>query len=229
MAVELRLSAGLTLIGEGIGTGTQRAVALRKNSLEASMNVENPHDVAERWFALRVKSRFEKVVATVARNKGFEEFLPLYQSRRRWSDRLKSVELPLFPGYIFCRLDPQHRLPLLTIPGVLHFVGIGKMPSPIEDTEIAAIQAAVRSGLLMDPWPFLEVGQRLRLEEGPLAGVEGILVGTSKRQRLVVSVTLLRRSVAVAIERHWATPLDVRGRPLVMPVRPSLIESSPCI
>jgi transcription antitermination factor NusG len=143
----------------------------------------------------------------IARNKGFEEFLPLHQSRRRWSDRLKAIDLPLFPGYVFCRLDPQRRLPLLTIPGVLHFVGIGKIPSPIEDTEIAAIQTATGSGILTEPWPFLEVGQRVRLEGGPLAGLEGILVETPTRQRVVVSVTLLKRSVAVAIEGCSATPV----------------------
>ena len=91
----------------------------------------------------------------MASNKGFEEFLPVYQCRRRWSDRLKEVEFPLFPGYVFCRLNPQYRLPLLTIPGVLHFVGIGKTPVPLEDAEITAIQAAVRSGLSTEPWPFL--------------------------------------------------------------------------
>ena len=167
-----------------------------------------------------MKSRYEKIVATAAHNKGFEEFLPLYQSRRRWSDRQKSVDLPLFPGYIFCRLNPQYRMPLLIIPGVVHFVGIGKLPVPIEDSEIAAIQTALRSGLWMEPWDYLEAGQRVRLEDGPLAGVEGIFVGTSKQERIVVSVTLLKRSVAVAIERHWATPLDLSGRPLVMPVQP---------
>lgn len=193
------------------------------------MNVENPNNLPERWFALRVKSRCEKVVAMMAQNKGFEEFLPLYQARRRWSDRVQSVELPLFPGYLFCRLDPQRRLPLLTIPGVLHFVGIGKIPIPIEDAEIAAIQTAIRSGLSTEPCPFLEVGQRVRLEDGPLAGLEGILVGTSKQQRLVVSVTLLQRSVAVAIERDWATPLDVSGRPLIIPGRPTRFQSSSCI
>src|SRR5580658_10194171 len=104
------------------------------------MNDESHRDVPERWFAVRVKSRCEKVVATIARNKGFEEFLPLYQSRSRWSDRLKAIELPLFPGYIFCRLDPRQRLPLLTIPGVLHFVGVGKVPTAIDDAEIAGIQ-----------------------------------------------------------------------------------------
>jgi transcription antitermination factor NusG len=189
--------------------------------------VENFNNGA-RWFALRVKSRFEKVVATMASNKGFEEFLPVYQCRRRWSDRLKEVEFPLFPGYVFCRLDPQYRLPLLTIPGVLHFVGIGKTPVPLEDAEIAAIKAAVQSGLSTEPWPFLEAGQRVRLEEGPLAGVEGLFVGASKQDRLVVSVTLLKRAVAVTIERHWATPLDSSGRPLPTQPRP-LILNPPAI
>jgi len=152
------------------------------------------------------------MVALMARNKGFEEFLPLYRARRRWSDRQKETEFPLFPGYVFCRLDPQHRLPILTIPGVVHVVGIGKTPVPIEEREITAIQAAVRSGLSAEPWPFLEAGQRVRLEEGPLAGLEGILVGSAKQHRIVVSVTLLKRSVAVAIERHWVRPLDSAGR-----------------
>ena len=125
------------------------------------------------WLALRVKSRCEKQVASIARGKGFEEFLPLYQSRRRWSDRYTSVELPLFPGYVFCRLDPKNRLPLLTIPGALHFVGIGKIPLPIDPAEIAAVQAAVQSGLGAEPFPFLAVGQRIRLEGGPLAGMDG--------------------------------------------------------
>jgi transcription antitermination factor NusG len=177
------------------------------------MTLEPLREVRERWFALRVQSRCEKVVAAIARNKGFEEFLPLQQGCRRWSDRLKAIDLPLFPGYLFCRLDPQRRLPLLTIPGVLHFVGIGKIPSPIEDGEIAAIQTAVGSGILTEPWPFLEAGQRVRLEDGPLTGLEGILVETRNRQRVVVSVTLLKRSVAVAIERHWATPVHVSDQP----------------
>ena len=192
------------------------------------MNVEDIHNTLERWYALRVKSRCEKVVATMVQNKGFEEFLPLYQCRRRWSDRVQTVEFPLFPGYIFCRLRPQHRLPLLTIPGALHFVGIGKAPVPIEDAEIAAIQTAVRSGLSAEPWPFLEVGQRVRIDDGPLVGLEGILVGTSKQHRIVVSVSLLKRSVAVAIERHWATPLDVSGRPQTLQIRPLLVADSPC-
>jgi transcription antitermination factor NusG len=180
---------------------------LHQDHDERLLRTEESCDVAGQWFALRVKSRREKAVAAIARNKGFEEFLPLCQSRRRWSDRVKSVDIPLFPGYVFCRLDPQRRLPLLTIPGVLHFVGTAKIPTPIEDVEIAAIQTAVRSGAQTEPWPFLAVGQRVRIEDGPLAGLEGILAGTSQRQRLIVSLTTLKCSISVAIERRWAVPI----------------------
>jgi len=190
------------------------------------MDLEQPlESIPEQWFALRVKSRCEKVVSTIARNKGFEEFLPLYKSRQRWSDRVKSVEFPLFPGYVFCRLDPQYRLPLLTIPGVLHFVGIGKIPVPIDDSEILAIQSAVASGLSTEPWPYLEVGQRVRLEDGPLVGLEGFLVEVRKRFRVVVSVTLLKRSVAVEIDREWVAPLDSSGRRLGIQIRRSLVAT----
>lgn len=160
-----------------------------------------------RWFALRVKSRHEKTVALAARSKGYEEFLPLYRWRQTWSDRSKWVEMPLFPGYVFCRLDPARRLPLLTIPGVLNFVACGRTPLPIDDGEIASVQAAVRSQLLTEPCSFVDVGQRVRVERGPLAGTEGILIEASDRHRVVVSLTVLRRSIAVNIERHWVEPL----------------------
>ena len=167
---------------------------------------------SDKWYAVRVKSRSEKLVATMAHQRGFEEFLPVYECRRRWSDRMKSVEMPLFPGYLFCRFDPEHRLPLLTIPGVLHIVGLGRVPIPCDDTEIAALQAASSSGLQAEPWPYLKVGERLRLDCGPLAGVEGLLIEIRKSYRLVLSVTLLNRSVAVEIDRDWASPLAGLGR-----------------
>lgn len=185
--------------------------------------------MSERWYAIRVKSRCEKLVSTMARNKGFEEFLPIYQSRRKWSDRMQSIDLPLFPGYVFCRLDAQRRLPLLTIPGVLHFVGIGKAPIAIDQSEILAIQTAVHSGLSVEPWDFVDAGQRVRLQEGPLTGVEGIYLGMSKQQRLIVSVSLLKRSVAVTIDRHWAIPLDGNGRPMTVPVSPLPNQSPVCV
>lgn len=166
-----------------------------------------------RWFALRVKSHCEWTVAAVIRQKGFEEFLPFYQCRHRWSDRVKSLELPLFPGYVFCRLDPTVRLTVLTIPGAIHFVGIGKIPASIEDAEIAALQNAVHSGLATEPWVYGDVGQLVRLHDGPLAGLEGLLVEVRDQYRVVVSVTLLKRSVAVEIDRRWVTPSSVQKRP----------------
>ena len=167
------------------------------------------------------------MVATLARQKGFEDFLPLYNVRRRWSDRFKTVELPLFPGYVFCRLDARNRLPLLTIPGVAGIVGLGKIPVPIDDAEIAALQVAVSAGLLAEPFPFLEVGQRIRLEEGPLQGLEGILVEVRKQQRIAVSVSLLKRSVAVEIDRNWVRPLDANGREISVPITPVMAASAP--
>ena len=187
------------------------------------MNIDElDFDDRYRWFALHVKPRSEKVVSVAARHKGFEEFLPLYECRRRWSDRFKSVELPLFPGYVFCRLNPEKRFPLLTIPGVLNFVGVGRTPAAIDDSEIGAIQATVGSGLVAEPYPFLDIGQRVRLEEGPLAGLEGFMVEFRKQQRIAVSISLLRRSVAVEIDRHWVRPLDANGREMAMKIRPSL-------
>jgi len=190
----------------------------------------NPlHEHPKCWFAVRVKSRCEKAVAQMAKGRGLEEFLPLYRRRQRWSDRQQEVEFPLFPGYLFCRVNPERRLPLVTIPGVVHIVGFGNTPVPVDDTEILAIQAAVQSGLSTEPWPFLEVGDRVRLENGPLTGLVGVLVGSDKRQRLVVSVTLLRRSVAVTIERDWVRPLDGDGRDVPAEFRSVLFPRSPVL
>lgn len=103
-----------------------------------------------RRFALRVKSRSEKIVAKIGHNKEFDEILP--RCNQRWLDRSKAVELPLLPGYVFCNLNPEHRLALLTIPGVHYLVGVGKTPVPSDDDAISAIQAATRSGLPTEPW-----------------------------------------------------------------------------
>ncbi len=149
-------------------------------------------------------------MALAARNKGFEEFLPLYRWRQTWSDRSKWVEMPLFPGYVFCRLDPERRLPLLTIPGVLSFVSFGKTPVPIDEAEIASVQAAVRSDLVTEPCSFVSGGKRVRLESGPLAGTDGILMDAQDRSRVIVNLTVLRRSIAVKIESQWVEPLALQ-------------------
>lgn len=159
------------------------------------------------WFALRVKSRFEKKTTLHLEGLGLEPFNPLYRSRRRWSDRIKQVELPLFPGYVFCRFDPNDRLPVLQTPGVVSIVGFAGRPAPVDEEEIAAIQAIVRSSSPALPWPFLREGQRVRLVRGALRGLEGILLEVKSECRLVVSVTLLQRSVAVEIDRDDIEPV----------------------
>jgi transcription antitermination factor NusG len=159
------------------------------------------------WYALQVRSNFENLASATLRGKGYEEFLPLYRSRRRWSDRIKELDLPLFPGYLFCRFDADNRLPILTTPGVIAIVGAGKTPVAVSDEEIGAVQAIIRSGLPAQPWPCLTVGSRIFIERGPLAGVEGIALNVEKKYRLVVSVPLLQRSVAVEIAREWARPI----------------------
>lgn len=160
------------------------------------------------WFALQTRSRYEQFAAAHLRSKGYELFLPVYTCRRRWSDRIKKLELPLFPGYIFCKFDLLNRLPILITPGVIQVVGIGKNPIAIEDAEIAALQAVVQSELPRQPWPFLQLGQKVRIAHGPLSGFEGILVNLKGNHRLVLSVGLLRRSVAVEIDSAWVSPIS---------------------
>jgi len=166
----------------------------------------------EFWFALRVKPRYERTTALALRGKGLEEFLPQHRVRRRWSDRVKEIEEPFFPGYVFCRFNPENRLPVLTTVGVVSVVGIGKIPAPVEDHEISALQSVVTSGFRTQTWPFLRVGQTVRIEAGPLTGIEGMLVAVKNSSRLVVSVTLLQRSVAVEIDHLWAYPIT-QARP----------------
>jgi transcription antitermination factor NusG len=159
------------------------------------------------WFAIRVKPNFEKRVATALHSKGLEECLPLFRTRRRWSDRVKTIDCPLFSGYVFCRLDLERRLPIVTTPGFLYIVSAGNRPAPVEESEMAAIQSVIRSGLPALPWPFLAVGQRVRVEHGPLRGLEGTLAQLGKQNRICVSVTLLNRGISVEIDREWIRPL----------------------
>lgn len=156
------------------------------------------------WYALQIQSRLGRIASTTLRTKGYDEFLPVYRTHRKWSHHAKEIEVPLFPGYLFCRLDPAERLlPVLTTPGVIRIVSFGKMPVPMGDDEIDAIRKIVLSGLMAEPWAFAETGSRVMMDRGPLAGMEGIVISVAGSDRLVVSVTLLHRSIAVEIERSW--------------------------
>jgi transcription antitermination factor NusG len=164
------------------------------------------------WFALQVRTKHEVGVSEFLRGRGYQPFLPLYRSRKVWSDRIKVVEAPLFPGYLFCRVNLQDRLPVLTTPGVIRIVGYNRLPIPVDETEINAIQTIVSSGLPHQPWPFLRVGDQLEIESGPLKGLRGILVEMRGAHRLVLSVTLLHRSVAVEIDSAFVKSLASVGR-----------------
>lgn len=177
-----------------------------------------PGEMSYPWFALQVRSRYENIVSAHLDGRGYEWFLPQYKVRSRWSDRFKEIERPLFPGYLFCRLNPLNRLPILTIPGVVVIVGTAKTPVPVDETEIAAIQAAVKSGLPSQPMQFLQVGQRVRINHGPLCGLEGILLDFRGRDHLVLSVTLLQRSIAVQLENAAVT--SIPQKPWVSPQQP---------
>ena len=159
------------------------------------------------WYALQIQSKLGSLASATLCGKGYEAYLPLYRSGRRWSDRVKQLDLPLFPGYLFCRFDVLDRLPILTTPGVISVVGAGKTPIPVDDEEIEAVRAILRSGLAARPWPFLQVGSKVYIERGPLTGMEGIIANADKVYRLIVSVNLLQRSVAVEIDREWARPI----------------------
>jgi transcription antitermination factor NusG len=174
------------------------------------------------WFAIRVRSNRERVAALHLRDRGFEEFSPTFRTQRQWSDRKKHVDEFLFPGYVFCRLNPHDRLPVLTIPGVVGLVGFGNGPEAIPEKEIESVRKMVASGLLIGPWPFLEAGQTVLIERGPLRGVEGILQEVRNAFRLVVSVHLLQRSVSAEVERNWIRPVTSYQNAGSMPASPSM-------
>lgn len=160
------------------------------------------------WFAIRVKSQCERLVSDTLRQRGYEEFFPQYWSRRLWSDRVKLMQRPLFAGYIFCRFDVEQRRSILDVPGVFHIVGQGKRPLPIELAEIENLRVVVQSGQTVGPWAGLEVGRMVRIEVGPLSGIQGTLLRFKGTSHLILGVKLLNRSVAVQVDESWVVPLE---------------------
>ena len=158
------------------------------------------------WFALTVKPQHEKTVAEQLRFKELESYLPLYCSRRRWSDRVKTIQLPLFSQYVFSQFDLGERVRVLQTAGVLSIVSFGGAPCPVETGQLEDLRAIVGSGLPYSPWPFLHAGQRVRICGGPLKGVEGILAREKSEHRVVVNMELLQRAVAVEVARDLVIP-----------------------
>lgn len=168
-------------------------------AVESAVSASTLPEGARGWSALRVKPRHEVAVARALALLGYESYVPLHLVRRRWSDRVKQLRVPLFAGYSFCRFSAASRLPVLRLPGVRGVVGFGGRPAEIDANEMAAVQAVAASRLPIRGWPFVRQGQPVELVSGPLCGLRGILERTQGTDRLVVSVQLLQRSVAVEI------------------------------
>lgn len=169
---------------------------------------------SEEWFAVRVKSNRERVTSLGLMGKGYEVFLPEYS--KPGTNGKRSDHAPLFPGYLFCRFDAANRLPILTLPGVVHIVGLGKVPAPVEARELESLKVILKTGLPLNAEESYTVGETVRIDEGPLTGAFGVIVG-QKSQRLLVSITLLQRSVSVALEREWICKLTPGRDPTLTP------------
>jgi transcription antitermination factor NusG len=202
--------AQATQSGSALGSGTW--LPSGSDAARDSDGLDLPEMSAEynqerQWYALYVRSHCERATEQRLKGKGYRAFSPFYRTWRKRPDRTKQLDLPLFPGYVFCCFNPDKRLPILTTPGVVIIVGAGKTPEPVKQSELESIQIVAEAGHTVEPWPFLRQDQRIRIEAGPLAGIEGTLLTVKDRLRLVVSITLLQRSMAVEVDREVVSPL----------------------
>ena len=154
----------------------------------------------ENWYALYTAPRHEKSVAGQIERHGINCFLPVYRSMRRWKDRRKQVDLVLFPGYVFVRLQLRDRLQVLRLPGAVRLVARNGQPAALTEDEIANLRNRLSTPGNVQPHPYLRAGRRVRVKSGPMQGLEGILVRRKDRCRVVFSIDLLMRSVAVEID-----------------------------
>jgi len=153
------------------------------------------------WFAVRTRPRFEKKIALTLQEKSIECYLPLHSVKRQWSDRRQSVSLPLFPTYVFVRIATSQdtRVAVLRTNGVIGFVGARGIGTPIPDGEIEAVHTVLASKIPFEPYPYLKIGQRVRIRGGCFECVEGILVGVNSDQSVIVSIELIQRSIAIRV------------------------------
>jgi transcriptional antiterminator NusG len=157
-------------------------------------------DTSPRWYALRTKSRHEKLVRDQLDKQGIEPLLPTVKRLSQWKDRKKEVEEPLFSGYCFVRFAPEEKLPVQKVAGVVGIVGSGSQPEPIPEDEINALRTLMTSVLPYDPHPYLHEGMTVEVIRGPLQGLHGILLRKDKRHRLVLGVRLIQQAAAVEID-----------------------------
>jgi transcription antitermination factor NusG len=159
------------------------------------------------WYAAYTYPRHEKQVASLMSGRRMENFLPLYRSARRWKDRQMKIDLPLFPGYVFVHMALADRLRVLTVPGIVHLVSSRGRPAPLDETEMELLRHRCSAGARLEPHPYLSVGERVRVCGGPVAGLEGILVRRKDGFRVVLSIEMIMRSVAVEVDEADIEPL----------------------
>jgi transcription antitermination factor NusG len=159
------------------------------------------------WYATYVRARHEKNVARQLEERRVHCFLPLYRSARRWKDRRKELQLALFPGYVFVQIEMKDRLQVLQLPGVVRFVTFGGLPACLADKDMETLQSGLAGGIPAQPHPYLRIGRRVRIRCGPLTGAEGIMVRRKDKLRVVLSIDLIMRSVAVEVDEADIEPI----------------------
>jgi len=172
-------------------------------------------DALDSWYALYTRHQHEKCVHQALMGKGFASFLPLYTTAHQWKDRVKRVSLPLFPCYVFVRGPLVQWLPILTTPGVHSVVACAGRPAVISCEEIESIRRAIESPAKVEPHPFLRCGDRVRVIAGPLRGLEGLLIRKKNWCKLLLSIEMLQRSVAVEVDAAMVERVNGRSREVV--------------
>jgi len=177
-------------------------------ALEQTEIVARPEDyLLPHWYAVYTSAHHEKRVAEQLSMRSVEQFLPLYRSVRMWKDRRVELELPLFPGYVFVRTVLRDRLRILQVPGVANLVGFGGTPTALPESDVERLKQGLAAGVRAQPHPFLTVGRNVRIKSGPLAGVVGILLRRKNAVRVVVSLRLIQRSVALEVDATQLEPV----------------------
>jgi transcription antitermination factor NusG len=183
---------------------------LQSGSLNCLLHAAENYDEL-RWYALYTSANHEKGVAEQLARRSIEKFLPLYESVRRWKDRRKLLQLPLFPGYVFVRVALRNRLPILQIPGVVRLVGSNGTPTPLFDEEVESLRRALESEVRAEPHPYLSKGRKVQISTGPLAGRNAIVIRHKGKRRVVISTELIQRSIMLDIDVLDVVPIRSRS------------------
>jgi transcription antitermination factor NusG len=191
------------------GRSCIRTTMTQPLAIDANLNslAEDAVQSQALWYAGYTVSRHEKRVAEHFAQRGVEHFLPLYETIHRWNNGRHRVQLPLFPGYIFVRIALQDRVRVLEVPGFVRLVGFNSLPVPLPEADINSMKEALTRGVLAKPYPYLTVGTRVEIRNGPLQGMNGILLRRQNKCRVVISVDLIMRSMAVEVEASDVVPI----------------------